>query len=167
MADKKTIENLKAAFAGESQANRKYTYFAEKADAEGFKQVAKLFRAAAHAEAVHAKNHLKALAGIMGTADNLQAAIGGEDYEVADMYPGFIDEARLEEEKKALRSFEWAYEVEKVHAALYRQALAGLGGEQEEGDYYVCPVCGYTHEGPLDGKCPVCGAAGEKFERIA
>ena len=167
MADKKTIENLKAAFAGESQANRKYTYFAEKADAEGFKQVAKLFRAAAHAEAVHAKNHLKALAGIMGTADNLQAAIGGEDYEVADMYPGFIDEARLEEEKKALRSFEWAYEVEKVHAALYRQALAGLGGEQEEGDYYVCPVCGYTHFGPMtEEKCPVCGTPTERFEKI-
>lgn len=167
MADKKTIENLKAAFAGESQANRKYTYFAEKADAEGYAQVAKLFRAAAYAEAIHAKNHLKALAAIQGTVENLQAAINGEEYEVADMYPGFIDEARLEEEKRALRSFEWAMEVEKVHAALYRQALAGLDGEAAEGDYYVCPFCGYTHFGPMSEKCPVCGTPAEKFEKVA
>jgi rubrerythrin len=167
MADKKTIENLKAAFAGESQANRKYTYFAEKADAEGFTQVAKLFRAAAYAEAIHARNHLRALAAIQGTAENLQTAIDGEEHEVADMYPGFIDEARLEEEKRAARSFQWAMEVEIVHAGLYRQALAGLGGEVVEGDYYVCPVCGYTHFGPMTEACPVCGNPAERFEKMS
>lgn len=161
-----TIENLKAAFAGESQANRKYTYFAEKADKEGFKQVAKLFRAAAQAEANHARNHLNALAAIQGTAANLQTALDGENYEVDSMYPGFIDEARLAEEKKALRSFEWAMEVEKVHAALYRQALEGMGQPGEEVDYYVCPLCGYTHAGPMTEKCPVCSTPAEKFERI-
>ena len=167
MADKKTIENLKAAFAGESQANRKYTYFAEKAEEEGFKQIAKLFRAAAHAEAIHARNHLKALAAIQGTAENLQSAIEGENHEVISMYPGFIDEARLEEEKKALRSFTWAMEVEKIHEALYRQALATMNEAGEELDYYVCPICGYTHAGPMTEKCPVCNTPAEKFERMA
>jgi rubrerythrin len=164
---KQTIENLKAAFAGEAEANRKYTYFAEKAEKEGFDQVAKLFRAAAHAEAIHARNHLNALAAIQGTAENLQSAIAGESYEVVSMYPGFIDEAKLAEEKKATRSFKWAMEVEKVHEALFRQALTSLEQPGTEVDYYVCPFCGYTHAGPMSDKCPVCGAPAEKFEKMA
>ena len=165
----KTIDDLKAAFAGESQASRKYLSFARKADEEGFPQIARLFRAASHAETIHAHNHLKALEGIKSTAENLQVAIEGENYEVASMYPDFIQDAEAEGAKKALRTFQWAMEVEKVHAELYSKALAALEthAAQAETDYYICPFCGYTHEGPLDGKCPVCGAAGEKFERIA
>jgi len=160
-------DDLKAAFAGESQANRKYTSFAKKADSEGFPQVARLFRAAAAAEAIHAANHLRALGEIKSTAENLQAAIGGENYEVMSMYPGFIQDAEQEGFKKALTSFTWAMEVEKVHEALYRKLLESLGKETEAVDYYVCPSCGYTHEGPLEAKCPVCGSPGEKFERVS
>jgi len=163
----KVAEDLKAAFAGESQANRKYTSFAKKAEAEGYPQVAKLFRAAAVAEANHAANHLKALGEIKSTAENLQAAIGGENYEVMSMYPEFIQDAEKEGVKKALTSFKWAYEVEKVHEQLYRKALENLGEDAAEFDYYVCPFCGFTHEGPLEGKCPVCGTPGEKFEQIS
>lgn len=164
----KSIEDLKAAFAGESQANRRYTVYAQKAEEEGHAQVAKLFRAAAAAEAVHARNHLRALDGIQSTAENLNTAIDGENYEVLSMYPEFIKDAELEEAKPALRSFRWAMEVEKIHEGLYRKALETLNNGGESGfDYYVCPFCGYTHEGPLDGKCPVCGAPGEKFERIS
>jgi rubrerythrin len=163
----KTTDNLKAAFAGESQANRKYLAFARKADEEGHPQVAKLFRAAAAAETVHAHNHFKALGGIQSTAENLQEAITGENYEVVSMYPPMITDAEAEGDAKATRTFKWAYEVEKIHEALYRKALELLGKEASTGDYYVCPFCGYTHEGPLDGKCPVCGAPFEKFERIA
>lgn len=163
----KTVEDLKAAFAGESEANRKYLAFAQKAEEEGYHQVAKLFRAAAHAETVHAMNHLKAMGGIGATADNLKVAIQGENYESVSMYPEFVADAEAEGEKKALRSFQWALEVEKVHESLYRQALEALAGEAPEGDYYVCPFCGYTHFGAAPDKCPVCGAAGSKFERIS
>lgn len=164
----KSIEDLKAAFAGESQANRKYTAFAKKADSEGYAQVAKLFRAAAAAEAVHAFNHLKALDGLLETSENLKAAIGGENYEVSVMYPEFIQDAETEGATRALRSFRWAMDVEKVHEELYRKALENLeDGKEAKFDYYVCPVCGYTHEGPMEGKCPVCGTPAEKFERIS
>jgi len=164
----KSIEDLKAAFAGESQANRKYTAFAKKADNEGFAQAAKLFRAAAVAEAVHAYNHLKALDGLQATSENLNTAISGENYEVTSMYPEFIIDAETEGHSRALRSFRWAMDVEKVHEALYRKMLENLeAGKEAKFDYYVCPVCGYTHEGPLEGKCPVCGNPGEKFERIS
>ncbi len=163
----KTSEDLKQAFAGESQAHRKYLAFAQKADEEGYRQVAKLFRAVAHAEAIHAANHLKAMSGIGATADNLKVAIEGENYESVTMYPAFVADAEVEGEKKALRSFQWALEVENVHETLYRQALANLGGEAPEGDYYVCPICGYTHLGAAPDKCPVCGALGSKFERIS
>jgi rubrerythrin len=164
----KTIEDLKEAFAGESQANRKYTVFAKKADDEGYPQVAKLFRAAAAAEAVHAANHLKAMEGLQATSENLKAAIGGESYEVTTMYPPFIQDAEAEGNSRALRSFRWAMDVEKVHEDLYRKALENLeDGKEAKFDYYVCPVCGYTHEGPLEGKCPVCGNPGERFERIS
>jgi rubrerythrin len=163
----KTKEDLKAAFAGESQANHKYTNFAQKADEEGYSQVAKLFRAAATAEAIHAANHLKALGAIKSTAENLEASIAGENYETSNMYPEFIKDAQDEQEKKALRSFTWAMEVEKVHEELYRKALVALSKEVSAFDYYVCPFCGYTHEGPMSEKCPVCGAPPERFLRIS
>ena len=163
----KTTDNLKAAFAGESQANRKYLAFARKAEEEGYRQVAKLFRAAAHAETVHALNHFRAAGEVKSTAENLQTAIAGENYEVVSMYPPMLAEAETAAEKAAERSFRWALEVEKIHEALYRKALEMLDKDAPETDYYVCPFCGYTHAGPFTGKCPVCGAPGEKFERIA
>lgn len=164
----KVIDDLKAAFAGESQANRKYTAFAKKAEEEGFPQIARLFRAAAHAETVHALSHFRAMGEVKTTAENLQAAIAGENYEVVTMYPEFIKDAQEEGAKRALNSFNWAFQVEKVHEALYTQALELLKGNQPGADvvYYVCPICGYTHAGPLSGRCPVCGAPGEKFDQI-
>jgi len=162
-----TLEHLKTAFAGESQANRKYLAFAKKADEEGYPQAARLFRAAAAAETIHAHNHFKAMGGIRTTGENLQEAVNGENYEVVSMYPPMLAAAESENETRAVRSFKWALEVEKVHEALYRKALESLGTETAAVEYYVCPVCGYTHEGPLDGKCPVCGAPGNMFERIA
>jgi rubrerythrin len=163
----KTNEDLKAAFAGESQANRKYLAFAQKADEEGYHQVAKLFRAAAHAETIHALNHLRALGDVKSTAENLQAAIGGENYEVVSMYPDFIKDAEAEGEKRALSSFRWAWEVEKVHEELYRQTLESLSKEMAQVDYYVCPVCGYVHIGSAPERCPVCNTPGKRFELIA
>lgn len=164
----KTIDHLKAAFAGESQANRKYLAFAKKADDEGFPQIAKLFRAAAHAETVHAHNHLKAMDGVKSTAENLLEAINGENYEVVSMYPPMLADAEAEGDKRAARSFRWALDVEKVHEALYRKAAEelGLGKDLPAGDYYVCPFCGYTHFGKMTEKCPVCGTPAEKFEKI-
>jgi rubrerythrin len=163
----KTLENLKAAFAGESQANRRYLAFAKKADEEGHPQVAKLFRAAAAAETVHAHNHLRAMGGIKGTAENLEEAISGESHEVLNMYPGMIRDAQAEGDKKALSSFQWAWEVEKTHEALYRKAKQNLGKAGETFDYYVCQVCGHTHEKAAPDKCPVCGAGKAKFEKVA
>jgi rubrerythrin len=163
-----TVDDLKAAFAGESQANRKYLAFAKKADADGFPQVAKLFRAAAAAETVHANNHFRAMDGVGTTSDNLKVAIEGENYEWVTMYPDFIKDAEAESMKRALNSFKWAWEVEKVHEELYKKAFTALETQKplQEVDYYVCPTCGYTHEGPLQGPCPVCKSPGEKFERI-
>jgi rubrerythrin len=163
----KTTEDLKAAFAGESQANRRYLAFAKKADADGYPQVARLFRAAAAAETVHAHNHLRELGEVLGIRENLQAAINGENYEVVSMYPEFIQDAEAEGEKKALTSFRWAWEVEKVHEALYRKALAALEEPAEEFDYYVCPVCGYTHERGAPERCPVCNTPGKRFEKVS
>jgi rubrerythrin len=164
----KSTDDLKAAFAGESQANRKYLAFAKKADEQGFHQVAKLFRAAAAAETVHATNHFRTLGEIKDTTDNLQAAIAGENYEVVTMYPDFIKDAEAEGDRKALQSFRWAWEVEKVHEALYREALETLGKEEgEEYDYYICPVCGHTHRRSAPDKCPVCGTPGARFEKVS
>lgn len=163
----KTIDNLKAAFAGESQANRKYIAFAKRADEEGYHQIAKLFRAVAHAETIHAINHFKAIGGVQSTEENLKTAINGESYEVNSMYPPMLEEAEAASEKQAARSFKWALEVEKVHATLYQQALEMLGKENKNDDYYVCPFCGHTHLGHMDGRCPVCGAPFEKYERIS
>jgi rubrerythrin len=162
----KTVENLKAAFAGESQANRKYLAFAKKADEDGFPQVAKLFRGIAEAETIHALNHFKALGEVKSTAENIQTAMGGENYEVNSMYPPMLSGAEAEGDKQAARSFRWALEVEKVHEILYRQALEKLGKETTTVDYYICPVCGYTHEGPMTGNCPVCGTLAQRFMQV-
>ncbi len=162
----KTDDALKAAFAGESQANRKYLAFAEAADKEGFPQAAKLFRAAAEAETVHAIAHLKAMKGVKSTSENLQEAVGGETYEFTSMYPGMIELAKAEGRQDAQISFWRANEVEQVHAKLYKNMLDGLGKSKESYSYYVCPVCGYTHEREAPDKCPVCGAAGKLFKKI-
>ena len=162
----KTTDNLQAAFAGESQAGRKYTAFAKKAEDEGYPQIAKLFRAAAMAESVHAINHFKAFGGVSSTSDNLKAAIAGENYEVTTMYPPMIADAEAEGDKKGLTSFKWAYEVEKVHEALYRYALEHMDPNAPVPEYYVCPFCGYTHEGKFEGKCPVCNTPAEKFVKV-
>lgn len=162
----KSEEHLKEAFAGESQANRKYLAFAAAADKEGLPQIAKLFRAAAHAETIHAHGHLRVLGGIQGTKENLNDAIEGENYEVTSMYPEMIRDAEEEGNAAAAKSFRRAFEVEKIHEGLFRAALAGMGTEQKEFDYYVCPVCGYTAEGSAPDKCPVCGVPAERFEKI-
>ncbi len=159
----KSMEDLQAAFAGESQANRKYTAFARKADQEGHPQVARLFRAAAEAETVHAINHFIAMGEVKTTAENLHAAVEGEHYEAVTMYPDFLKDANAENDKKAIRTFNYALEVEKIHEELYREALAGLGKETDEYDYYVCPVCGYTHARNAPERCPICNALGERF----
>ena len=161
-----TKKNLMDAFAGESQANRKYLAYAAKAEKDGFAQVAKLFRAAAHAETIHAHAHLR-LAGKIGeTMANLEDAIAGETYEFTKMYPEMIKDAEAEGNKAAANYMKWVNEVEEVHANLYKKALAGQG-KLDDVDYYVCTVCGYTHEGPHDGPCPVCNAAAKAFEKVA
>ena len=164
----KSTENLEAAFAGESQANRKYLFFAEQADKEGHRQIARLFRAAAEAETVHARKHLTVLEGIRSTGDNLQAAIGGEHYEFTEMYPEFIQQAEAEGESKARTSFNLANQVEKVHHGLFKAALDMLEKKQalEDKTFYVCQVCGYTVEGEAPDKCPICGAPKEKFKPV-
>lgn len=161
----KTEKNLWAAFAGESQANRKYLAFAKKAEKEGYLQVARLFRAAADAETVHAHNHLKELDGIKSTKENLEAAINGETHEFESMYPAMMDEAKAEGETSATRSFYMANEVEKIHAALYENALESLGSNKDV-DYYVCQVCGNTVEGEAPDECPICGALKKMFTKI-
>ncbi|MEJ2255202.1 MAG: rubrerythrin family protein [Nitrospirota bacterium] len=161
-----TEQNLKDAFAGESQANRKYLAFADKAEKEGYKQVARLFRAAAQAETVHAHNHLRALGGIKSTGENLKEAIGGESYEFQSMYPPMVEEAAKEGKKQAEQSFTYANEVEKIHADLYKKALENLG-RNEEVDYWVCSVCGNTVEGEPPDVCPICKSKKEAFKKVA
>ncbi|UCG79390.1 MAG: rubrerythrin family protein [Nitrospirota bacterium] len=161
----KTEKNLQEAFAGESQANRKYLAFAQKAEEEGYKQVARLFRAAAEAETVHAHNHLRELKGIGTTRENLEAAIGGETHEFQNMYPDMIKEAEKEGNESAKRSFYVANEVEKIHAELYERAHKYLG-DNEEVDYYVCQVCGNTVENEPPDNCPICGVPRDKFKKV-
>jgi len=161
----KTEQNLLEAFAGESQANRKYLAFAKQADKEGHPQVARLFRAAADAETVHAHAHLSALGAIHGTEENLREAVGGETHEFKEMYPAMIETAQAEGNKAAERSFRYANEVEKVHAGLYQKALDNLGS-LEETDYWVCSVCGYTVEQEPPETCPVCGAKAKAFFKV-
>ena len=161
----KTDLNLMEAFAGESQANRKYLAFAEKADAEGHKQVAKLFRAAAAAETVHAHAHLRVYGGVSTTAENLEAAISGETHEFSSMYPQMIEEAKAEGRDPAVRSFVFANQVEQIHAELYSKALEQLGRNSAT-DYYVCKVCGNTLEGEPSGPCEVCMANQAAFFKV-
>lgn len=162
----KSEDALKEAFAGESQANRRYLAFAAKADQEGYSQAARLFRAAAAAETVHAHNHLRALKAIRSTRENIQEAVAGETHEFKKMYPAMLEAARAEGNKDAERSFNYANEVEKVHARLYEQMLVDLAGTQAAYPYYVCPVCGYTAEGEAPEVCPVCGAKGKMFGKV-
>ena len=162
----KSEQFLKEAFAGESQANRKYLAFAAKADQEGLPQVARLFRAAAEAETVHAHNHLRALNGIRGTKENLQEAIAGETHEFKKMYPEMIEGAKAEGNKVAERSFSYANEVEKIHARLYQGLSDTLGKSKESYPYYVCPVCGNTVEKEAPESCPICGTKGSMFKKI-
>ena len=157
--------NLQDAFAGESQANRKYLAFSKKAEGEGHKQVAKLFRAAAAAETIHAHNHLRVLGVVKSTRDNLMDAINGESYEFQKMYPRMIADAQAEGNSRALQSFNYANEVEKVHAALYQKALDSLGTNKDM-DYYICSVCGYTAEGEAPDECPVCKAKKQAFHKV-
>jgi rubrerythrin len=166
LAGSQTEKNLREAFAGESQANRRYLAFAKKAEEEGFKQVAKLFRAAAEAETVHAHAHLRALGGIKSTKENIQEAIAGESDEFKKMYPEMLAKAKAEGIKPAEVSFDYANQVEKIHAALYEKAMAELG-KNKAVDYYVCPVCGNTVEEKAPAKCPICGTAGSKFIRVS
>jgi rubrerythrin len=162
----KTEKNLKEAFAGESQANRKYLAFAQKADTEGHPQVAKLFRAAAEAETVHAHTHLRTLKGVRSTLENLKEALGGETYEFESMYPPMIEAAKAEGNEAAVRTFTYANEVEKVHAALYQKAIDSLGKGSATVDYYVCSVCGYTCESEAPEECPVCKAKKRVFRKV-
>ena len=161
----KTENDLKEAFAGESQANRTYLAFAKKAEQEGHKQVAKLFRAAAEAETVHAHAHLRELGGVNSTKENLGTAISGETHEFKTMYPAMIEDAKAEDNKGALRSFTYANDVEKIHAALYQKALDGLCNEEKDADYYVCHVCGMTVEGEPPDECPVCKSKKPAFKK--
>ncbi len=163
--ENRTERNLLEAFAGESQANRKYLAFAKQAEQEGYRQVAKLFRAAAAAETVHAHAHLKALGKIGTTVDNLKVAIEGETYEFTEMYPEMIKAAKEEAHQAAYRSFSYANAVEAVHASLYRNALQKMEG-MEDADYYVCSVCGHTCANEAPGTCPVCGSGSKAFFKV-
>ncbi|PMQ01894.1 MAG: rubrerythrin [Dictyoglomus sp. NZ13-RE01] len=163
---KMTEENLKSAFAGESQAHMKYMIYADVAEKEGLKNISKLFRAIAYAELVHARNHLRELSGINKTPENLQVAINGETFEVEEMYPAYRQVAELQNEKGAVRSTTFALEAEKIHAEMYKKAKdkAEKGEDLELGKVYVCDVCGYTGEGEVPDKCPICGAPRTSFK---
>lgn len=165
----KTDGNLQAAFAGESQANRKYLAFAKKAEGDGFPQVARLFRAAAAAETVHAHAHLRVMGGVKGTAENIQAAIDGEGYEFKTMYPGFLTDAQREGNRAAAISFENALAVEKIHHGLYSKALESVkaGKDLDKAPIFVCEVCGNTVVGKAPDKCPICSAPKDKFTEVS
>jgi rubrerythrin len=165
----KTIENLRNAFAGESQANRRYLAFAQTAEEEGFTQVAKLFRAAAEAETVHALNHIRIIGEVKTTAENLNTAINGETFEYKKMYPEYLSTAKQEKSQQALWSFNIANQVEQVHAGLFTKAAKALktGKDPLKADYYVCSVCGNTVENEPPEKCPICGNPRTKFFKVA
>lgn len=164
-----TMDNLQAAFAGESQANRKYLAFSKQAEKDGKPNTAKLFRAAAEAETVHAHAHLRAMKGIASTEENVKAAIEGEGHEFNVMYPEFIEEAEKEGAQEALRSFQYAIQVEKIHHDLYSKADEALkgSGDIELSKIFVCPVCGNTVLDEVPEKCPICGVPGSKFDEIS
>ena len=163
-----TEDNLKAAFAGESQANRRYLFSAEKADQEGHPQIARLFRAVAEAETVHAHSHFRTLGEIKSTDENLQAAIGGEHFEFTKMYPEFIEQAKADGNKKAEVTFDFANQVEKIHHGLYEKARQSLadGEKLEDKSYAVCQVCGYTVAGEAPDQCPICRAPKTRFKVV-
>ncbi|MFH2012597.1 MAG: rubrerythrin family protein [Pseudomonadota bacterium] len=163
-----TKDNLKEAFAGESQANRRYLAFAKKADADGFPHIAKLFRAAAAAETVHAHAHLRAMRGIDTTEKNLIKAVEGESHEFKSMYPQFLEEAQKENDKSAEISFRFALAVEEIHHQLYKEALKSVqaGKDLPKKKIYVCGVCGNTVYDEAPEKCPVCNAPKSKFKEI-
>jgi rubrerythrin len=164
-----TADNLRSAFAGESQANQTYTAYAKKADIEGYPQIARLFRAAAAAEQVHAQAHLRVLDQVKGTGENLQSAIAGEASEFTAMYPGFVSEAEAEGNDDAVMSFKNALAVEKIHHRLYSEALKSLdaGSDLSPSPIFVCGVCGNTVPGEAPEKCPICGAPRKRFSEIA
>jgi len=163
-----TKDNLNAAFGGESQANRRYLFFAEKAEAEDHPDIARLFRAAAESETVHARNHLRTVGGIGSTRDNLGVAVSGELYEFTEMYPEFIAQAKADGDSDAEVSFGWANKVEKIHHTLYQKALKSLDEGQRLKDeaYFVCQGCGYTVGGEAPEKCPICGAPRSMFKQV-
>ncbi len=162
-----TPDNLKTAFAGESQANRMYVAFARQAERDGFPNVAKLFRTAAEAETIHALGHLQAMDGIKSTAENLQTAIDNETCEYTQMYPPMIEQAQADNHK-AQRMFKYAAQAEQVHARLYQQALEAVhqGKDLEVSEFYLCPVCGHVEFGQPPESCPICGAKAEKFVQV-
>ncbi|WP_066637903.1 rubrerythrin family protein [Desulfolucanica intricata] len=163
----KTIENLMAAFAGESQANRKYLAFAQKARQEGNEKVSRLFTAVADAETIHALKHFETAGKVESTAQNVKSAIEGETYEFTDMYPKFIEQAKKEGNQKAVRSFELAMEAEKAHGELFKKALSDIkaGGDMKAKSFHLCPVCGYIEPDYAPERCPVCGAKGSSFKQ--
>ena len=165
----KTVDNLKNAIAGESQANRRYLAFARKADEDGFSQVAKLFRAAAEAETVHALNHLRIAGDVRSTAENLEGAVAGETFEYKKMYPEYIAAAKQEKKQQATWSFDVANRVEEDHAGLFSNAVQALKNKKElaQVDYYVCRTCGNTVEGEAPEKCPICGSPKSRFFKVA
>ena len=164
-----TMENLQEAFAGESQANRKYLAFAKKADEDGLPQVAKLFRAAAEAETIHAHAHLRVMGGIKTTIENLEEAIEGEGHEFKVMYPEFLATAQKEGNKPAEFSIKNALAVEEIHHSLYSKAFEAVtgGGVLPKASIYVCPVCGNTVENNVPETCPICNVPGSKFTEVA
>jgi rubrerythrin len=163
-----TVENVKAAYSGESQANRKYLAFSDKAAEEGFKNVATLFKAASEAEAIHAKKLLRVLGAVGTTQNNLKESIAGETHEFTEMYPGFIKVAEGEKKSDAVLAFTHAMKAEQVHANLYEKALALLQGGNDMGreKVFLCPVCGNIELGKAPEKCPICGVFGKQFREI-
>lgn len=161
-----TLDNLMDAFAGESQANRKYLAFAKKAEAEGYHTAAKMFKAAAEAETIHAHAHLNAAEGVKSTEENLKEAVRGETFEFKEMYPPFLEEAKKEEAKKAILSFAYAMAAEKVHANLFQEVLFNLSKDDNIIEFYLCPVCGYIHKNGTPDACPICSTARSKFIKI-
>jgi rubrerythrin len=162
--DSKVIEDLKEAFAGESQANRKYLAFAEKAETDNLPYAAKIFRAAAEAETIHAHSHLRLLGGVKTSSENIQSAIEGETFEFTKMYPGMLKDAKAAGDKAAEHGFNLANEAEKVHAELFKKALAKPA--QTPPQVYVCKVCGHVHEGEPPEKCPICGGPKKGYFEI-
>ena len=164
----KTEKNLQEAFAGESQANRRYLFFAEQAEKEGHTQVARLFRTVAEAETVHARNHFNAMDGVGSTKENLLAGATGEHYEFTRMYPPFIEQAEMENNKRAKVTFEFANEVEQIHHKLFEKTLKALevGQRLKIEPYFVCQACGNTVAGEAPERCPICGSPRSHFKRV-